>query len=57
MGIIGCGGMAAAHFSGYKELGDHTEVTVVCDIELERAQSAASLLGISTAVTDYRELG
>ncbi|WP_409345876.1 Gfo/Idh/MocA family protein [Paenibacillus sp. MBLB4367] len=56
MGIIGCGGMAAAHFSGYKELGDHTEVTAVCDIEPERAQSAASQLGITTAVTDYHEL-
>ena len=47
MGIIGCGGMAAAHFSGYKELGDHTEVTAVCDIEPDRAQSAASQLGIT----------
>lgn len=56
MGIIGCGGMAGAHFQGYKELKGQTEVTAVCDIIPERANAAAEILGVSIAVTDYREL-
>lgn len=56
MGIIGCGGMAGAHFLGYKELAGQTEVTAVCDIVPERAQAAAELLGVNLAVTDYRQL-
>ncbi len=56
MGIIGCGGMAGSHFKGYEALVEQMEVTAVCDIVPERAQSAAEQLGITKAVTDYREL-
>lgn len=56
LGIIGCGGMAGSHFSGYEDLKDQMQVTAVCDIIPERAERAAKLLGCDLVVTDYRDL-
>jgi predicted dehydrogenase len=56
LGGIGCGNIAGSHFGGLTELSDVMEVTVVCDIILQRAQQAAARLGIWTAVADYKQL-
>ncbi|WP_409345607.1 Gfo/Idh/MocA family protein [Paenibacillus sp. MBLB4367] len=56
LGIIGCGGMAGSHVHGLLALADQMTVTATCDIDLERAQSAAGLVGAELAVADYRSL-
>jgi predicted dehydrogenase len=56
LGVIGCGGMASTHSSGYQELSDRMVITATCDIIEERAREAAELTGASLFVTDYREL-
>ncbi|WP_127586784.1 Gfo/Idh/MocA family protein [Paenibacillus koleovorans] len=56
LGIIGCGGMASSHAKGYEELAGRMQVTATCDIELERAQEAATYYGAQLAVADYHEL-
>lgn len=56
LGVIGCGGMAGSHANGLLELGDLMEVTVTCDIDLERAQRAAEKLKANRHVTDYKEV-
>lgn len=57
LGIIGCGGMASgSHVRGIKALSDSMTVTATCDIELERAQKVADLLGADFYTADYRQL-
>ncbi len=56
LGIVGCGGMAASHESGFRYLGDLCEVTAACDIVEERARRAAQALGAGYWTTDYRTM-
>ncbi|WP_135557250.1 Gfo/Idh/MocA family protein [Paenibacillus cymbidii] len=56
LGIIGCGGMSAAHAKGYRELAERMTVVATCDIIEERAQATADQIGASIVVTDYRDL-
>jgi predicted dehydrogenase len=56
--IVGCGGIAnGKHMPSLKRL-DHVELAAFCDIELERAQKAASEYGGAKAKVyeDYKEL-
>lgn len=55
MGIIGCGGMSAAHAKSYQELSGQLTVSVTCDIIEQRAKDTAAQIGAPLAVTDYRE--
>lgn len=41
IGIIGNGGIANCHASGYKALGDECEIVACCDINFEKAKSFA----------------
>ncbi len=56
MGLLGCGGMGGSHQNGLAELSDIMELTVVCDIVLERAQKAAAALNVQHVVQDYHEM-
>ena len=56
MGIIGCGGMANSHGHGLGELSEMMEVTVTCDVVLERAQRSAEAVGAKLVTADYREM-
>jgi predicted dehydrogenase len=57
IGIIGCGGMARSHASRFSEVLDRIEVTAVVDIQRERAEAVAELLGNAPVVeTDYRKV-
>ena len=57
IGIVGCGGMARSHASRFGEVLDRIQVTAVVDIQKERAQVVADLLGNDPVVeTDYRRV-
>lgn len=57
IGIIGCGGMAKAHASRFSKIHDRVDVTVVVDLEKERAEAVGELLpGSPKVTTDYREI-
>ena len=56
LGIIGCGGMSAAHFRHYEPLKERMRVAAVADIDPARAQKAAQVTGAEQAVTDYRQM-
>ncbi|MEE2754001.1 MAG: Gfo/Idh/MocA family oxidoreductase [Candidatus Latescibacterota bacterium] len=57
IGIIGCGGMARSHASRFEDVLDKIEVTAVVDIEHEKAQAVADLLGGDVLIeTDYRAI-
>ncbi len=57
LALIGCGGMSRSHASRFHALQDRLEVVAAVDIDRERAQNAAEVLGDKTkAVTDYREV-
>jgi predicted dehydrogenase len=45
-----------SHINGLLALGERMTVTAACDIDLERAQSAAERAGAQIATADYREL-
>lgn len=56
MGIIGCGNMTGAHQHGLGELAEMMEITVTCDVVLQRAQEAATSVGAKIVTTDYKEM-
>ena len=57
IGIIGCGGMARSHASRFEDVLDKIEVTAGVDIEHEKAQAVADLLGGDVLIeTDYRAI-
>ena len=56
LGLIGCGQMMEAHAAAVNKV-DGIEITVVCDILRERAESVAAALGNSPKIlTDYKEM-
>lgn len=56
IGIIGTGGISAAHAAAYSKLAPTTEIIAVADIQSERAQHAAKQWGARYAFTDYQDL-
>lgn len=52
-GLIGCGGMMKNHAAAINKLQDELEITAVCDVVLERAQSVAEVLNDPYVTTDY----
>ena len=53
LGLIGCGHMMELHAQGIQEA-DDVQITAVCDVQLERAQSVAAVLNTTPYVTtDY----
>ncbi len=58
VGIIGCGGISkGSHMSAYEMLGKRVEVAALCDIIVERAETARKTRFPSAAVyQDYKEL-
>ena len=56
LGLIGCGQMMEAHAAAVNKV-EGIEITVVCDIIRERAESVATALGNSPKIlTDYKEM-
>ena len=53
LGFIGCGGMMRRHAEAISVLTDHLEITAVCDVVLEQAQSVAEVLNDPYVTTDY----
>jgi predicted dehydrogenase len=56
LGIIGCGDMQSAHQQIFQELADKVVVTATADIDIEKARSAAHILGAEHAVSHYEDL-
>ncbi len=57
IGVIGCGGMAAAHARRFSKVTEQMEVTGLVDLVPERAEALAALLDNDPKVaTDYREI-
>ncbi|MBQ6118226.1 MAG: Gfo/Idh/MocA family oxidoreductase [Clostridia bacterium] len=52
VGIIGNGGIANSHMSGYLALGDRVEVVACCDINFEKAKEFAARYHISNCYPD-----
>jgi predicted dehydrogenase len=55
VGMIGCGGIARTHLSGFAAIGDRARVTAVCDVDSERA-AAAVPAGGANVWANYEEL-
>lgn len=55
VGVIGCGGIAPSHIRVYKGL-RNTEIAGLCDLNLDRAKSAAAKFGIERSYNDYFEM-
>lgn len=56
VGIIGNGGIANCHASGYKELKDRVEIVACCDINEEKAKNFAEKYDIPNYYTDCRDM-
>ncbi|MGD7044569.1 Gfo/Idh/MocA family protein [Jeotgalibacillus proteolyticus] len=57
MGFIGAGGIAVSrHLPAFQLLSDHVEITAVCDVNEERAQTVAADHSISFYTTKYEEV-
>ncbi|HZO91658.1 MAG TPA: Gfo/Idh/MocA family oxidoreductase [Chthonomonadaceae bacterium] len=55
LALIGCGGMSRTHRARFAALAHRLQVTATVDIELERAQKAASALGAPIATRHVQE--
>ncbi len=56
IGVIGCGGIAGAHISGYLALADRVRVTAVCDVDDRRAGAAAATVGEARVCSSIEDL-
>ena len=56
MGLIGCGNMMSAHAKAVNSCTKELEITAVCDIIPERAETVAAVLGNPSVHTDYRKM-
>jgi len=54
-GLIGCGGIVPFHIRAYQKI-KNVEIVGVCDLNLERAKSIATMFQIDNAFTDYWDL-
>ncbi len=55
VGLIGLGGIAAAHEWGYQERGERVKIVAVCDIDAARAKKRAAPYG-AKVYTNYHEI-
>jgi predicted dehydrogenase len=56
VGIIGAGGIAAAHLDGYELAADQVRVTAIADVDAGAARRYAERVGGASVFTDYRDL-
>jgi UDP-N-acetyl-2-amino-2-deoxyglucuronate dehydrogenase len=56
LAIVGCGFISDVHAKAFSELKHKIEVVGTCDVEIEKAQEMANVLGIDYVTTDYRDL-
>lgn len=56
LGIIGCGNMTGQHMDSFDALKDELKVTVVCDINAQRAERAMEILGAARFDVDYHNI-
>ena len=57
IGFIGVGHMGQlAHLNNYVQLGEHCEITTLCDVRIKQATRLAAMHGIPKVTADYREL-
>lgn len=53
-GIVGSGGIADYHISGYLKSG--VDVVAICDIDTKRAEDKAKKYNIKNVYSSYREM-
>jgi len=56
LGIIGCGFISDIFVEIFDELKDKVQVVATCDIDLEKAQKTAEVLGAKYAVENYEDV-
>ncbi|MBA4387692.1 MAG: oxidoreductase [Verrucomicrobia bacterium] len=56
VGIVGCGGIANTHATGWLTRKDEIEVVATCDVDIKRARELAQKTGAREVLTDYRKL-
>ena len=56
LGLLGCGKMAINHSQSFHLIKDKVEVTCVCDIDKEKADSMAERIGCPIAVYDCKDM-
>ena len=54
LGIIGCGNMTGQHLNSFEVLKKQLTVSVVCDLNAERAERAMEILGAERFDTEGR---
>ncbi|MGA2974493.1 MAG: Gfo/Idh/MocA family oxidoreductase [Spirochaetia bacterium] len=55
VGVVGCG-IGKEHIAAYRKLPEKFQVSVLCDVDAERARTLAAAEGIPTVVTDFSAL-
>ena len=55
LGLVGCGGIAQSHIAGLTDLPGAKLVATV-DLDRQKAEEAAKVLGADKAATDFREI-
>jgi predicted dehydrogenase len=55
VGLIGCGGIAPVHIKVYQSM-ENVEFAAVCDLNLERAKSAANKFGVRKYYQNYFDM-
>ena len=56
IGMIGCGGIANVHITGFLQLTDRARITAVCDADSGRAAGAAERVGGARVHANFQEL-
>jgi len=56
IGLIGCGDMGGTHRAAMQRLQGRARFTAAVDLDRERAEQTAAVLGCNVAATDYREV-
>ena len=56
IGLIGCGDMGGTHRIAMQKLQGRAQFTAAVDVDLERAEQTAAILGCDMATTDHRQI-
>lgn len=56
IGLIGCGDMGGTHRAAMQRLQGRARFTAAVDLDQERAEQTAAILGCDVAATDYRQV-
>ena len=56
LGVIGCGNMTGQHLDSFQQLKSVLRVSVVCDLNPERAERAKEILNADCFETDYHNI-